>query len=242
MTSLLRADSVVLLRNRASGIATILLPVIIVFATGIGAKKTARLGGPDLTIGLALTIGLITSSLLGYAVGLAQDRQAGVLQRLRVTPTPTWMVMGSRLIVQVIANLVVSLVVLTIGVILHGLPLNVGQYALVLAVAILGAATFLAIGQALVGLVNSAGAVNGLGRALFAILLLLGLLGGTGLLGDTLKTVADWSPVGALMTLFADALASSPWSNHDTFSLLACVGYIMVFTFIGIRWFRWDAR
>ena len=57
-----------------------------------------------------------------------------------------------------------------------------------------------------------------------------------------MKTIADWSPVGALMTLFSDVLNHSPWKGQDTYSLLACVGYSFVFAFIGIRWFRWNAR
>jgi hypothetical protein len=42
------------------------------------------------------------------------------------------------------------------------------------------------------------------------LLILLGLLGGTGRLGDTKNTIADWSPVGALMTLFSEVLAAAP--------------------------------
>ena len=240
--SLLRADALVLLRNRVSGFVSLLLPLVIVVVTGLTEKKTARLGGPDLTIALAITVGLISSSLLGYAVGVAQDRHAGVLQRLRVTPAPSWMIMASRLAVQVVANLIISIIVVIVGVIVHGLNLNVAQYALVVVVAVLGAAVFLSIGQAIVGLVDSAGAVSAIGRVLFALLLLLGLLGGTGLLGDTLKTIADWSPVGALMTLFADALTMSAWNDQEMYALLACAGYIVVFAFIGIRWFRWESR
>jgi len=74
------------------------------------------------------------------------------------------------------------------------------------------------------------------------VLILLGLLGGTGILGDTMKTIADWSPVGALMTLFSDVLNKSPWNVQDTYSLLACLGYILAFAFIGVRWFRWNTR
>lgn len=57
-----------------------------------------------------------------------------------------------------------------------------------------------------------------------------------------MKAIADWSPVGALITLFSDVLNQSAWSGQDTYSLLACVGYIIVFAPIGIRWFRWDSR
>lgn len=180
--------------------------------------------------------------MLGYSLSLAHDRDVGVLQRLRVTPVPTWLVMGSRLCVQVVTNLIASLVVLIVGALLHGLHLAVAQYALVLAVAALGAAVFLSIGQAIVGLINSVTAVNAIGRVVFIVLLLLGLLGVTGILGDVVKAIGDWSPVGALMRLFTAALTGSPWAADDGWALLACAGYITVFAFAGIRWFRWESR
>lgn len=241
MSSLLRADSVVLLNSRTSVVLSTLLPIVILVATTLGKAQT-RLGGSSLIIGLALTLGLLTSSLFGYTLALAHDREVGVLQRLRVTPAPTWMIMTSRLVVQAAINLIASVVVVIVGAIVHGLTLNAGQYLLVIAVAVLGAAVFLAIGQAVVGLVQSTGAINAISRLLMIVLLLLGLLGGTGILGDTTKAIADWSPVGALMALFSDVLNQSAWSGQDTYSLLACIGYIIVFASIGIRWFRWDSR
>lgn len=241
MSSLLRADSIVLLNGKTSVFLSILLPIVILVANSFG-KGQSRLGGSTIVIGLALTLGLLTTSLFGYTLALAHDREIGVLQRLRVTPAPTWMIMTSRLVVQVATNLVASVIVVIVGAIVYGLTLNVGQYLLVLAMAVLGAAVFLAIGQAVVGLVQSTSAINAISRVLMILLILLGLLGGTGILGDTMKTIANWSPVGALMTLFADVLSQSPWTGQDTYSLLACAGYIIVFAFIGIRWFRWNSR
>jgi ABC-2 type transport system permease protein len=200
MNSLLRADLVALLNGRTSLILSTLLPIVIVVANTFG-KAQSRLGGSSVIIGLALTLGLLTSSLFGYTLALAHDREVGVLQRLRVTPAPTWMIMTSRLVVQVATNLTASVIVVIVGAIAYRLTLNVGQYLLVLAVAVLGAAMFLAIGQAVVGLVQSTNAINAISRLLMILLILLGLLGGTGILGDTLKTIAAWSPVGALMTL-----------------------------------------
>jgi ABC-2 type transport system permease protein len=241
LRSLLRADTIVLLRSRVSTVLALVLPVAILIATSF-AKNGNRLGDPALVIGLALTLGLLTSCLLGYSLSLARDREIGVLQRLRVTPAPTWTIMTSRIAVQVVTNLVASVIVVIVGVILHGLSLSVEQYLLVIAIAALGAAVFLALGQALVGLVPSTGAVNAIGRILFILLVLLGILGGTGILGDTIQVISEWSPCGALMTLFSDAVSGSGWTSQDVYSLPACLGYVVVFAFIGIRWFRWDTR
>ncbi|BAS13641.1 hypothetical protein AHiyo8_19440 [Arthrobacter sp. Hiyo8] len=91
-------------------------------------------------------------------------------------------------------------------------------------------------------MIRSTNAISAIGRLLMIALLLLGVLGGTGILGDTIKSISDWSPVGGLMTLFSDVLNQSAWSGQDTGSLLACVAYVAVFAFIGIRWFRWESR
>lgn len=241
LRALLRADTIVLLRSTVATVLSLVLPIVILIATTLG-KAGSRLGSPAIIIGLALTLGLITSCLLGYSLTLAHDREAGVLQRLRVSPAPTWTIMTSRLCVQIASNLIASIIVVIVGAALHGLTPGPGQYGLALAVAVLGAAMFLSIGQALVALVPSTTAINAIGRILFIILVLLGLVGSSGILGDTMKSVAAWSPVGALMTLFSDALTGAAWTDQDGYALLACLGYVIVFAFLGIRWFRWETH
>lgn len=87
LRSLLRADATVLLRSRVSTTLSVLLPGVIVVATTFG-KSQSRLGGTTLTIGLALVIGLLTSSMLGFTLAVANDRDTGVLQRLHAAPCP----------------------------------------------------------------------------------------------------------------------------------------------------------
>ena len=101
-------------------------------------------------------------------------------------------------------------------------------------------AVFLSIGQALVGLIRSA--VNAAGRAVFVVLALLGLAGQSGELGGVWAAIAPWTPLGAIMTLYARVLDLAAWSTRDTESLLACAGYIVIFAALGIHWFRWEAR
>jgi ABC-2 type transport system permease protein len=231
----------VLLKNRRSLLLSIILPVFILLVTN-SSQGTHSFGGSLFIIGLAIAYGLVSTSILGYALTVARDREQGVFQRLRVTPAPTWTIMTSRLTMQVLANLLIALVVVIVGGRLHHISLSVGQYALVLLVSILGGAVFLSIGQALVGLVKSADSVNAGGRVLVIGLILLGTFGQSGTLGGAWESIARWSPVGAVMTLFAGVLNLSAWDSRDTLSVLACGAYIVVFAAIGIRWFQWDAR
>ncbi len=241
LTSLLRADFTVLLKNRRSLIISILLPYLILQSTN-SRKGTAHLGGALYVIGLAITYGLASTSIMGYSLAVARDRENGVFQRLRVTPASTWAIMISRLTLQVLANLIIAIVVVFLGARVHHLSLSVGQYGLVLAVSILGGTMFLSIGQTLVALVKTSETVNSTARLVYIGLIVLGLLGQGGSLGHTWDTAARWSPVGTLMTLYAGVLHLAAWDTRDLKSLLVAIGYSLVFATVGIRWFRWDAR
>lgn len=241
ISSLLRADFAVIVKNRRALLVSIVMPVLILITTN-SSRATKSFGGSLVIIGLAIAYGLVANSIMGYALTVARDREQGVFQRLRVTPAPGWTIMASRLAMQALANLLITLVVLIVGSRIHHLSLPAGKYALVLLVSILGSAVFLSIGQALVGLVKSSDSINATGRLLMLGLILLSSLGQSGALGATWETVSQWSPVGAVMTLFAAVLNLSAWDSHDSLTLLTCLGYVTVFAAIGIRWFQWDSR
>jgi ABC-2 type transport system permease protein len=239
--SLFRADFTVLMKSGRTLIINVAVPIFILVITNIGHSKLS-FGNVGFEIGMALTYGLIASSLIGYSITVARDRDAGVFQRLRVTPAPTWTIMTSRLLVQVILNLVLTVVVVVIGSIIHHVAFSAGQYLLMLAVSLVGGAVFLSIGQTVVALIRSATVVNAIGRLLYIILILVGILGVSGLLGTTFQTISQWSPVGAVIDLFSGVLDLSHWSSVDTNAVIACAIYIAVCTFVGIRWFHWEAR
>ena len=243
--SLLRADFTVLLRSGRTLLLNFAVPILILVIIGLRTTAnggTSAFSGPGFIIGLALTYGLMASSLIGYSNTIARDREAGVFQRLRVTPAPTWAIMTSRLLVQIIVDLIMTIIVVIIGGIITKTVFSAGQYLLLVCVSILGGAMFLAIAQALVALVRSAAVINAVGRLLYIVFLLLGLLGASGILGTTIHAIADWSPVGAMINLYAGVLNLSGWDWTDTNGLIATAGYIIIGAFIGIRWFRWESR
>jgi ABC-2 type transport system permease protein len=203
------------------------------------AKNSEVLGGPDFRVSLALTVGLVSIGTVGYSLAIARDRDTGVFQRLRVTPAPTWTIMGSRWIVQLGAVLVMSIVVLVVAALFVGVTLAPLDYLFTVLVALLGSAVFLSIGQAIVGLIASADTLNAAGRLLYVPLIGLSLFGETDRVGTTLELVSRWSPGGCLETLLSAAMGASAWSGQSWGALFASVGYTVVFAVIGIRWFRW---
>jgi ABC-2 type transport system permease protein len=239
--SLARADFIIFLKNRRSLILSILLPYLILESTS-GTTSTAKLGGTLFVTGLAITYGLASVSIMGYSLSVARDREKGVFQRLRVSPASTAAIMISRLAVQMLANLIIAVVVLFLASRIHHLSLSLSQYLLVLLISLLGGAIFLSIGQAVVALVKTADTVNSTARLVYVALIFLGLLGQTGALGKTWDTLARWSPVGVTMRLYAGVLDLSAWGSKDYEALLFGLGYVLIFTFIGVRFFQWESR
>jgi ABC-2 type transport system permease protein len=241
LAALLRADLVVLTKNKMRFLLSLLLPIIILSTTN-SSKATRHFGGAAFILGLAITSGIAGTSIMGYAPMAARDRDNGVFQRLRVSPAPTWAVMGSRLSMQMVSNFVIAAVVLVLGAHVHHLSLSAEAYLLVLLVSVLGSAVFLAVAQALVGLVKSADTVQAFGRLLYLGLIMLGLFGASGELGGFWDTVSKWTPVGALMSVFAGVVGVGRFGSQDWLSLLACGGYVVALATLGIYWFRFDAQ
>ena len=238
LAALLEVDFTVQLRSYRSLLLSLVLPVVILVAFSAN-KRAAALADPRVRVSLVMILGMATIAIFGYALNTATDREAGVFQRLRVTPAPTWAILMSRLVVQVAVILLMAIVVLIVARIFQNVTLDALAYGLTLAVAIAGAAVFLGIGQALVGLVRSADTLNAVSRLVYIPLFGLGVLGRTDILGSTVQDIGRWSPGGIVVTLLMAAMEPATWGSDAWWSLLACVGYTAVFVFLGIRWFQW---
>src|SRR5438874_11451953 len=111
LRALLEADLAVQLRNGRALLLTFFPPLAVFYGLST-AKRGAQLGGAIVNVALALTLGIALIAILGYTASVARDRELGVFQRLRVTPAPTWTIMVSRLALQIVSMLAMSVVVL----------------------------------------------------------------------------------------------------------------------------------
>jgi ABC-2 type transport system permease protein len=239
---LLRADVTAQLRSYRSLFLSFALPLIVLVVTSAGGKRAAKLGGPDVVVQLALTVGLVSICAIGYSTSVARDRDRGIFQRLRVAPAPAWTIMGSRWIVQVMAVLGMSIVVLLVGGAIAGVSLSPARYVMTVVIAVLGSAVFLSIGQAIVGLIPNADTLNAAGRLLYLPLIGLSLFGQSDALGTPFELVSRWSPGGCLETLLSSAMGATGWTGQTWGAVLASAAYIGVFAGVGIRWFRWTSK
>jgi len=238
LSTLLLADFTTQWRNRRSFLLLLLVPVIILISwKGIVDK----LGGA-FALSTCLTIGLVAIGLMGYSNSIARDRDKGVFQRLRVAPMPSWCIMASRLLVQLIMIILLTVIVFIAGHNIDHITLAPAGYAITFLTAVIGGAVYLGLGQVVVGLIQNPETVNSTTRLIYFIFIMVGMFGELGVLGDQLKAIVIWSPYGTVKRIIAAGMQPETWNTEITTALLLTVGYAVLFSVIGIKKFKWNNR
>jgi ABC-2 type transport system permease protein len=236
-SSLLRADLTTQWRNRRATLLVLLIPAVIL----ISWKGLVPKFGAAFVLANCVTVGLNAIGLMGYTNSIARDRDKGIFQRLRITPAPRWTIMVSRLTVQLMMIAIVTGILFIVGYQADHIIMQPAGYALAFCVAIAGGAVYLSLGQVIVGLIRNAETVNVVTRLVYFVFIMVGMFGSLGMLGNEIQEVSKWSPYGTVQRILADALLPNAWTHTTTMSLLATIGYTLVFTILGIRWFRWQS-
>lgn len=238
LLTLLRSDLKTQWRNRRAVILTVAVPVLIL----ISWRQIIDQIGGAFALGSCITVGLMATGLMGYTISIARDRDKGIFQRLRVAPVPSWTIMASRLLVQLIMIFVITAAVLLAGYNIDKIVIPTPGYFLAFVASIVGAAVYLAMGQVIVGLIKNPETVNATTRLVYFIFIMVGMFGQFGILGEALKKYIVWSPYGTVQSIITGAMTPSKWTNTTTEALFLTIGYALVFFIIGIRKFQWTSK
>ena len=237
-SKLLQADLTTLWRNRRASVLVVLVPTIIL----ISWKGLVKQFGGPFVLSNCITVGLTAIGLMGYSNMIARDRDKGIFQRLRVAPASNWTIMASRLTVQLMMILIMTIVLFIVGYRFDGIAISASGYAGGLLISIVCGAVYLSLGQVIVGLIKNPETVNVVTRLVYFAFIMIGMFGELGMLGDEMKKAVQWSPYGTVKNIVSAALVPSTWDNHSSMALLVTLGYTVVFTFFGVKWFQWNTR
>ena len=236
--AILRADLTVQWRNRRAMIMSIIVPIIFL----ISWKSLIPEIGPGGVISICVAIGLPAIGLMGYSATLARDRERGIFQRLRATPIPTWIIMTSRIVVQLLVMALMTLVTCAVACFVDGIEFSFLSVVLIVIAAVIGGLSFLALGQFIAAIMKSSDAVNAAARLIYFPIAIAGALGEIGLFGTLVQKIVFWSPLGTTKTMLAAAYAPSTINGDVLLAVLVTLGYGVVFAAIGIRRFAWSVN
>ncbi len=240
LKSLLRADLKTQWRNRRAVVLSLIVPVVILYTWKPLVTNHMITGASALAS--CTTVGLMAIGLMGYSNSVARDRDKGIFLRLRVAPLPAWTIMISRLLVQLLMILLVTIFVLIAGYSVDNISIPAEGYILAFVAAIIGAAVYLAIGQVIVGLIKNPEIVNATTRLVYFVFIMTGMLGQFGQFADVVEKCIKWSPYGTVQNLLAASMDPSKWTSTTTEALLVTIGYALVLSAIGIKKFQWSNK
>jgi ABC-2 type transport system permease protein len=220
----------------------VLLPLIILLAW----KGLVPKFGGAFVLSNCITIGLTAIGLMGYTNSIARDRDKGIFQRLRVAPVPTWAIMASRITVQLIMIMILTAMVFIFGYQFDQISLTITGYIFGFAMAIVGGAVYLGLGQMIVGRIQNPETVNATSRLIYIAFIMIGMFGELDMLGQLhgirVSDIVKFSPYGAVKRIVSAGLVPGTWTTESSLALLITIGYTIVFTWLGIKWFRWSSR
>jgi ABC-2 type transport system permease protein len=162
--------------------------------------------------------------------------------------------MASRLLVQVGMIIIITTAVFVIGKDYDKITLTPAGYVVTYFTAIICGTVSLSLGQLVVGFIKNPETVNSTTRLVYLALILVGIFGevnhalnqamhhAPSQLDQLMYQAVQWSPYGAVKTILSTGMAPSGWSTDTTTALLVTLAYTVVFTVVGIKWFKWNTK
>jgi len=218
-------------------------PVILLVIFGIiGIAVPGNVAGTGLTIldiyvPVIMVVGFISLGVSSLPGTLVRYRETGWLRRVSTTPTPPSRLLAAQLTLNLIVALVTILIVIFGSELVFGAALQVSIPYFVLSI-VLSIAVLFSLGLVVAALAPSQTVASWLSGGLFFLLLLLsGLWIPPSIVGEPWATIMYYSPSGApVRALLYSAFNAAP----PLTAIVTMLVYAPIFTFIAIRYFRWE--
>jgi ABC-2 type transport system permease protein len=242
----LRTQQKLFWRAREAAFFTFLLPVLffLIFGSVYGdetIEKEAMKGSSFLQAGM-IGYGVVATCFAGLAITLVVRRESGVLKRVRATPLPPATYVVSVLGSTFVVFLIEAALIMFLGRTLFDVPLPEDMLS-TLAILLIGAASFAAMGVGMTALVRSS---EGSSAVVNAVCLPMAILSGT------FFTTAAYPPflhaiaVALPLTHFTEVTRDVMVRNEHVWENLGSLSVVLAWGLVGlvgaIRGFRWQPR
>ncbi|AGZ44522.1 ABC transporter permease [Actinoplanes friuliensis] len=191
----------------------------------------------DLYVAIAIILTLATLGLQSAPLVLATYRERGILRRLATTPARPTTLLGAQLVMSLLGAIASAVIVLVLARVIFDVPLPRQGFGFAVAFLLTAGATF-TIGLFIAALASSGKAANTIGTlVLFPAMFFAGLWLPREVFPGLLKTIADFTPLGAGERAVQEAM-SGQWPSWVSLTVL--VAYMLVFGVAAARTFRWE--
>ena len=164
-----RFDQKVFWRNPASVFFTVMLPLIFlfIFATIFGNDEIEERGVKTTTyyVPAIISLAVISATTQSLAINLTQDRERGLLKRVRGTPLPAPVFVAGRVGNSLVVSILMVVLVAVIGKLVYDVSLPSETIPAILITLAVGAFAFCCLGFALTSIIPSEDAAPAISNA-----------------------------------------------------------------------------
>ena len=242
----LRYEQKAFWRNPAAAFFAFAFPLVIFVLFGaLFTGKESSLGGVKAIVYYTPTImayGIMSACFTSLAISITFRREQGLLKRIRSTPLPPTVYLGAIIANAIIVALIIAVLIIAIGILGYGANAPHDWPALIIT-AIVGAATFCALGLAITTVIPNADAAPGIVNIIFFVLIVIS--GGFFPIANTstLTKIAEIFPlyhfIKAAYAAFDPRHTNTPFPTGHIL-IIAAWGALALLT--ATRYFQWDAK
>jgi ABC-2 type transport system permease protein len=245
-----RFDQKVFWRNPASVFFTVLLPLIFlfIFATIFGNETIEERGGVKTTtyyVPAIISLAVISATTQSLAINLTQDRERGLLKRVRGTPLPTPFFVAGRVGNSLVVSVLMVILVAVIGRLVYDVSLPGGAtIPAVLVTLAVGAFAFSCLGFALTAIIPSEDAAAPVANAtILPLYFISGVFIPDSEIPSGVLQVADVFPVRHFFEAFFAAWdPNTTGAGFELGDLAVVAAWGLFGLLIAVRFFRWEPR
>jgi ABC-2 type transport system permease protein len=230
--------------NPVGAIFTVGFSLIFLLMLGAiaGSSRSHAIGNVKLIqyyVPVFAAYGVMSSCFNTLAMVLVNRRETGLLKRLRLSPLPTWMLLGAIFVSTLLVAVVQVVILLAVGRLFFGvhLPGNLAAFVLALVV---GGISFCAMGAAMSTLIPNADAAGPVTSIVFFVLLFLSGAWFPLTKGSALAQISAYFPIRRfIVATFApfEGNGISPW---QWFNLLIIAVWGVGAMIVAVRRFSWS--
>jgi ABC-2 type transport system permease protein len=243
-----RYDQKVFWRNPASVFFTVMLPLIFlfIFATIFGNDEIEERGVKTTTyyVPAIVSLAVISATLQSLAINLTEDRERGLLKRVRGTPLPTSVFVAGRVGNSLVVSIVMVVLVAVIGRLVYDVSLPEETIPAVLVTLAVGAFAFCCLGFALTAAIPSEDAAPAISNAMVLPLYFIsGIFIPDSEIPEGVLQVADFFPIRHFFEAFFTAWdpntigAGFEWGDLAIVAAWGVAGLV-----VALFAFRWEPR
>ncbi|HZA58328.1 MAG TPA: ABC transporter permease [Solirubrobacterales bacterium] len=243
-----RYDQKVFWRNPASVFFTVMLPLIFlfIFATIFGNDEIEGRGVKTTTyyVPAIISLAVISATMQSLAINLTQDRERGLLKRVRGTPLPAQVFVAGRVGNSLVVSLLMVALVALIGRLVYDVEIPVNTLPAVAVTLAVGAFTFCCLGFALTAVIPSEDAAPAISNAVVLPLYFIsGIFIPDNEIPQGVLSFADLFPIRHFFEAFFTAWdPGTAGAGFEWGDLAIVAGWGIAGLVIALTSFRWEPR